>query len=744
MVCRVPYVVLFAAGLPAQVQWQRIEYPPPAAGSVTYDAVRDRYLLLAPPNGLGAPETWEWSRAAGWQRQHPAASPVWRQGGAMVQDPLRNVTVRFSGISLLSTLSFAETYEWNGATWTNVSPAHQPPARYGHALAYDGRRARVVLFGGQSDNPNFGFYSDTWEWNGVVWTQQTGGPSARAAQAMAYDAARGEVVLFGGRDRNGALADTWTRANGVWQQRLVAGPPARFAAAMAFDGVRSRTVLFAGSPTYGTYLDETWEWDGAAWRAMAAPTRPSSRAEPGLAPDPLGGGVLAFGGGDGTSGNADVWRWDGTTWSRLGDWSQPQGRHSHAMAFDEARGDLIVFGGVGSSILGDCWRWNGAMWSPVAATGPSPRSRARMVFDSARNEALLFGGDLPGFTNETWTFDGTSWSRRQPIASPTPRSHHAMAFDRLRARAVLFGGVDTSAGFVVRRDTWEWDGNTWSLRSSGGPPARVGHAMAYDARRGVTVLHGGTAPGPTLPIVLDDTWEWDGLAWVRRLSTTTPGGLAEFAMEYDPVRERVVAFGSTASADAWEWDGSDWTLRMVAAAPPPRSRNAMAFDTWRETVLMFGGQSSGPDHIDLWTYAAAVPAMAVPYGTGCPGATGEPQLVNDGRPWLGSAWTLVLGSGPSSAPSALWLGASATTATGVSLPLDLSPLGAPGCALLASIDVASFAIASPAGVVSLGLVVPNQPWLGVEMYAQGAFLDPSANPAGLVLSRGRALRIGGR
>src|SRR5687767_6575299 len=60
----------------------------------------------------------------------------------------------------------AETWEWNGAAWTQRLPATTPPARIGHALVYDVRRGRVVLFGGHSPRDRTPGFSDTWEWDG--------------------------------------------------------------------------------------------------------------------------------------------------------------------------------------------------------------------------------------------------------------------------------------------------------------------------------------------------------------------------------------------------------------------------------------------------------------------------------------------------------------------------------------------------------------------------------------------------
>ena len=83
-----------------------------------------------------------------------------------------------------------------------------------------------------------------------------------------------------------------------------------------------------------------------------------------------------------------------------------------------------------------------------------------------------------------------------------------MAFDANRNRIVLFGGFD---GLTQLQDTWEWDGTAWLQRTPADlPPARQDAAFAHDSARGRTVLFsglGGSCNG------LDDLWEWDGTDW---------------------------------------------------------------------------------------------------------------------------------------------------------------------------------------------------------------------------------------
>jgi hypothetical protein len=95
----------------------------------------------------------------------------------------------------------ADTWEWDGATWTQLAPSSSPPARRGHALATI--NTSVVLFGGLDEAGSL--QHDTWVLTGDTWSQLSPltYPAARANHVMTTVA--GKVVLFGGTD----TPDTW-------------------------------------------------------------------------------------------------------------------------------------------------------------------------------------------------------------------------------------------------------------------------------------------------------------------------------------------------------------------------------------------------------------------------------------------------------------------------------------------------------------------------------------------------------
>src|SRR6266571_5385007 len=164
------------------------------------------------------------SRAANWRAAPMPLAPVGtggtdrtppaRYGHAMAYDSQSDRLVLFGGAStsagVLLLLNDTWAYAFNTSTWTDMSAAIAPPARYGHAIAYDSESDRVILFGGYSSCCGGITLGDTWayDFNTDTWTAMNPAvaPGPRESSAMAYDSRSDRVVLFGGY---GGYNDTW-------------------------------------------------------------------------------------------------------------------------------------------------------------------------------------------------------------------------------------------------------------------------------------------------------------------------------------------------------------------------------------------------------------------------------------------------------------------------------------------------------------------------------------------------------
>jgi N-acetylneuraminic acid mutarotase len=510
--------------------------------------------------------------------------------------------------------SLGDTWELDPATatWTALSPATSPSVRHDFGLVWDSTRSKAVLFGGmQIDIPGATGVpkQDTWEWDPVAqtWSERTSTgskPSQRYGHAMAFDAGRGKVVVFGGYDMSTAGVKNdlwdWDATSGAWTQRLTGSetgvPRARSYASMIYDVARSRLDLLAGQVAPDTSdpaayysplgTNDAWELDPATLtfsNRSIAYQAPQARAYHAMAYDQATGKVYVFGGvnpmlkGDALT---DLWEWDGSTWNKVDTAQSPPGRIDGAMAYDPARRALILFGGnswTTGMVANDTWEWSSAtrQWTRLTTNGsPDARWGHGMVTDTVRQKVLLFGGSGgsggPGSGNEVWEWDGPtlSWSNRTPLSSstvPSARVYPAMSYDEHRQKLLLYDGSRSpSVDGESTSAFWEWDPITtgWALRDPGDslPDASNVYAVYDPIRRRHVFVTDASTNG------LWQTWELDATsaAWYVRSLPDTPGNRFRSTMVFAGSRRVAVLFGGTLNIapggpanDTWEYQVSN-------------------------------------------------------------------------------------------------------------------------------------------------------------------------------------------
>jgi hypothetical protein len=278
-------------------------------------------------------------------------------------------------------VSLNDLWEWDGTRWaqrmTNNLAAgwfkdkngywqlnytnSQPPPRQKFAMAYDNRRGRVVIFGGESFDPDGGqnFLNDLWEWDGTGWYfRGTNGPAKRTLHMMAYDTDRGVTVLYGGFNPVDSWETVWEWDGHVWAARTPAGTPiqnfAQVIGAMAYDSFRHYT--FFGPAIDGFFSTHFFAWDGSAWsdRGAGYTTTLAPFWYGGMAYDSYRRRSVWFGG-QNLSGVAPNMTpvWNGAQWSFLADLPDappPAARFYDALAYDSFRHAVVMFGGEGTSL----------------------------------------------------------------------------------------------------------------------------------------------------------------------------------------------------------------------------------------------------------------------------------------------------------------------------------------------------------------------------------------------------------
>jgi hypothetical protein len=297
-----------------------------------------------------------------WNLTAPSG-PSTRAYTAAAFDTFRGQAVLFGGSTYTANNpwnQFAknDTWIWQGGQWQQAAPAHVPPGRFRHALAYDPVRHVVVMGGGmynQSQSGQYIYRTDTWEWDGTDWTQiNTNTPfPSRTQYAMAYDPFNQGILLFGGE----------------WQP----------------------------------YPNDTWLFDGTDWIQLAPLHAPGPRFGHGMVYDSTRQRVDLVGGYGSGVFQKDHWTWDGTDWLQLPDISQQGGIFRVSMFHDPSRGRTVVYGPTYSNaFFTETWEYDGATWSlatPVAS--PTTPCMAFNFYDTWMGVGVSF----LGANGQTWTYE---------------------------------------------------------------------------------------------------------------------------------------------------------------------------------------------------------------------------------------------------------------------------------------------------------------------------------------------------
>jgi hypothetical protein len=359
--------------------WNRIETPrsppPRSHHAMVFDETRRKVVLYGGEHGGdGGATLWEWDGVR-WTagREDPPAL----RGAAMAWDEASRRVLMFGGESAdADAFRSAATWAWNDNAWHMAAPggARAPSPRRYHAMAADTARKRVVLFGGDSDACGHGTSparcGDTWIWSGSSWTQATPptAPSPRYGHAMAYDEARGRIVLYGGASSDTKRdAETWEWDGDTWSRRLAESAPGpREWHKMVYDRRRKRVILYDGSGEGAIGCAEracgtVWEWDGETWTRASGGERAPQRRGAALAYHRGLDRVVLFGGSSDACEHGtcdDLWVFEGTEWRRLLVGPSRAAREGAAVAWDDARAAVVLYGGIGdgtSKRLADTW-----------------------------------------------------------------------------------------------------------------------------------------------------------------------------------------------------------------------------------------------------------------------------------------------------------------------------------------------------------------------------------------------------
>lgn len=215
-------------------------------------------------SGVFFNDVWAFDLATNsWSPFTPTGGPPnIRYGVGYVFDPVARDLVTFAGFTNLGRFQDVWRFNEQAVTWTDVSPTTGPGERCLHSACYDAVGHRMIMHAGQN---NSGPLDDLWvlDLETDTWTQLTPAvkPSARFFTSLVYDAANRRATLFGGqqtstiRFNEAWVLDLWTNK---WTQLAPSGtaPTARFGSAAIYDGANDRMIVFGGND--GVVRNDVW------------------------------------------------------------------------------------------------------------------------------------------------------------------------------------------------------------------------------------------------------------------------------------------------------------------------------------------------------------------------------------------------------------------------------------------------------------------------------------------------------
>jgi hypothetical protein len=587
-------------------------------GTAIHDARNRRVLMFYDMGTRDAPDVKVWEYAlepsgARWIELHPGgtAAPV---GTAtwVVDEANRRVLFfgGFDGDTPTNRLVAFEMSERGGERWVDVSPSGSPPPPLLFpAMAYDGERQQLLLFGGAtSGSASDAFFRmdlsrpgfESWE------AIDAPTPGGLAASALVIDEERDRAILAGGispgssGDAGVAVADLHT----LDLTDLFAGftavgaalPSPLWAANAAVDPERDRALLAYGvGDGEGAFNSNVFAIDLETFATSVVETTgdgPSLGGRGFLSRDPYGGDFVVFPGSPyfdgGDEAGFSLYALDPASGAyesivRYGVDDPP----ALAGAGASGRRRILMWGGqlIDYEFSDQAWLWDefAGTWSRVetlgdAITDAQPAPRANMVVESSSPysfDLTFFGGrNTTGrLGSTTWTLqqvDDTRarWIERTLVpSSPQPPASEGVTFFNPACGAEELGyfggetdaGLSDETGFLrcptgdrLRECEWHDPVGTQTR-----PPARSFATASRGSIASVVVLFGGR--GPTQPF--NDVWTLNPCSggtepWIA----VTPSGTAPaerwgHSMTLQPRGgpgdlQRYVVFGGFATRDA--------------------------------------------------------------------------------------------------------------------------------------------------------------------------------------------------
>jgi hypothetical protein len=304
--------------------------------SMAFDSESQRVILFGGQTGdyqrssSYNGETWAFDVTTHeWTQMKPPSGPTPRIAAELVYDAESDRVIMYGGglgpVSITWGVNSTWAYDYNTNTWKEM--AKGPASHFGARLAYDAESDRIILFGGYNMSGNF-YYNDTWsyDFNTDTWTEMkpSTSPPGRNYHAMTYDAKSDRVLIWGGSDVDGVKpvddgsiwsydynTNTWTET----KPGTGAFPAMRDYPQIVYDTKADRTILYGGiSIGDGGTDDKIWayEYKTNTWTKLEPSIGPGLLSRHTMLYNNAADQVILFGGQIGP--NAEDYNYTDATW----------------------------------------------------------------------------------------------------------------------------------------------------------------------------------------------------------------------------------------------------------------------------------------------------------------------------------------------------------------------------------------------------------------------------------------------
>ena len=349
-----------------------------------------------------------------------------------------------------------------------------------------------------------------------------------------------------------------------------------------------------------------------------------------------------------------------------------------------------------------------------------------MAVRGAPNGDIIAGGDFTGAGGVTALYvarwNGVTWSAMPGLDGGIHGEVDAIVI--MPNGDIVVGGDFWVAGptnYAVGR----WNGTTWVPLGSGPPFSLPWVTDLLVLPNGDLIAGSKLTPGPSVA-------RWNGSVW------STLGSLWYSSLTALPNGDVVAATGAFPPATLVRWDGTSWS---PFAFGTNGSVDALAMHPTQG--LLVGGTFSQAGGISSPNFARVLstcPAVAVGYGNGCAGTSGQNTLVADSLPWVDATFRAT-GTGLPTNALVLTLTSVTPIAPGLA-PLTLAfPQAVVGCDVLTAPDILGLLLTTT-GSAQSSLFLPNTPPLiGVSFYHQMIPIELDAQGAWISVTATNALQL---